>query len=130
MKGDIQKVGLKEILLPVLDLQGMLTRELVVKLKDLSDRFFDAVKQFAVADVIVIAAPYWDLMFHAILKIYLENVTVSGITFDYSIQGIPKSLCRAKTLYYMTTAGSFIGQSDFGFSYVKALATNFLESLM
>jgi FMN-dependent NADH-azoreductase len=77
------------------------------------------------ADVIVIAAPYWDMMFPAVLKTYLENVTVSGITFCYSEQGTPKSLCRAKALYYVTTAGGFIGQNDFGFSYVKALAQSF-----
>ena len=75
--------------------------------------------------MIVIAAPYWDLMFPAVLKTYLENITVTGITFRYSEEGRPQSLCRAKALYYVTTAGGFIGQNDFGFSYVKALAQNF-----
>ena len=59
------------------------------------------------------------------LKAYLENITVSGITFEYSDQGIPQSLCKAKTLHYVTTSGGYIGQNDFGFSYVKALAKNF-----
>ena len=27
----------------------------------------------------------------------------------------------------MTTSGGFIGQNDFGFSYIKALAQNFFE---
>ena len=53
-------------------------------------------KQFAAADVIVIAAPYWDLMFPAVLKTYLENITVTGITFCYSDQGRPQSMCKAK----------------------------------
>jgi FMN-dependent NADH-azoreductase len=73
----------------------------------------------------VIAAPYWDLMFPATLKAYLENITVSGMTFCYSDQGLPQSLCKAKSLYYVTTSGGFIGQNDFGFSYVKALAQSF-----
>ena len=73
----------------------------------------------------MIAAPYWDLMFPAVLKTYFENVTVSGITFRYSDQGRPESLCKAKTLYYVTTSGGFIAENDFGFSYVKALAQNF-----
>ena len=34
-------------------------------------------------------------------------------------------MCKAKALYYVTTAGGFIGQNDFGFAYVKALAQNF-----
>ena len=73
----------------------------------------------------MIAAPYWDLMFPAVLKTYLENITVSVITFQYSEEGRPQSLCRAKTLHYVTTAGGFIEQNDFGFSYVEALAQNF-----
>ena len=34
-------------------------------------------------------------------------------------------MCKAKKLYYVTTAGGFIGQNDFGFAYVNALAQNF-----
>ncbi len=125
LKGDVEEVRLYEIPLPVLDLNRMEQRNQASRKNDFSDPVFDAAKQFAAADVIVIAAPYWDLMFPAVLKSYLENITVSGITFRYSDQGRPESLCKAKTLYYTTTAGGFIGQNDFGFSYVKALAQNF-----
>ncbi len=82
-------------------------------------------KQFANVDMIVIAAPYWDLSFPAILKIYLENITVSGITFEYSEEGRPVSKCKAKKLYYITTSGGYIGNNNFGFDYVKALSENF-----
>ena len=125
LKGDVQEVRLYEMPLPALDLLGMEKRNQAVQKKDFSDPVFDAAKRFADADIIVIAAPYWDLMFPAVLKTYLENITVSGITFYYSEQGKPKSLCKAKALYYVTTAGGFIGQNDFGFSYVKALAQSF-----
>ena len=125
LKGDIQEVRLHEIPLTALDLSGMEKRDQAAQKKDFSDPVFDAAKQFAAADVIVIAAPYWDLMFPAALKIYLENITVSGITFRYSEQGRPESLCKAKALHYVTTSGGFIGQNDFGFSYVEALAQNF-----
>ena len=70
----------------------------------------------------MIAAPYWDLMFPAVFKTYLENVSVSGITFDYSSDGIPTGLCKASNLYYVTTAGGYIGENNFGFTYIKALA--------
>ena len=125
LPGVVQEAKLYEMPLPVLDLEGIAKRNLVNQNKDYSDPVFDAAKQFAAADIIVIAAPYWDLMFPAVLKTYLENITVSGITFRYSEEGRPQSLCRAKALYYVTTAGGFIGQNDFGFSYVKALAQNF-----
>ena len=86
------------------------------------DTMFDYAKQFAAADVIVIAAPFWDLSFPAILKIYLENIYVTGIVSQFGADGKPCGLCRAKKLYYVTTAG---GQytPDYSYEYVKELAT-------
>ena len=124
-KGRIQEVRLHEMQLPMLELKGLEKRNRAAQEKDFSDPVFDAAWQFAAADVIVIAAPYWDLMFPAALKTYLENITVSGVTFCYSAQGRPESMCRAKKLYYLTTSGGFIGENDFGFSYIEALAKNF-----
>ena len=107
-----------------------LNREKLCLRDELLDRveyehpLFDAARQFAQADAIVIAAPYWDLMFPAKLRAYLEEVTVSGITFRYGGDGIPRGLCRAKRLIYVTTAGGPIIR-NFGFDYVNALARNF-----
>ena len=70
----------------------------------------------------MIAAPYWDFGFPALLKIYLEQITVAGITFCYD-GGRPKGLCRAKKLFYVTTAGGPI-LWDFGYPYVRSLAEN------
>ena len=81
--------------------------------------------QFKNADTIVIAAPYWDLSFPAIVKNYLESVTVCGVTFKYSPDGIPIGLCKAKRLIYVMTAGGPVFSPDYGFDYVKALAQNF-----
>lgn len=86
---------------------------------------FEAARRFAAADIIVIAAPFWDLSFPSVLKIYFENITVSGVTFAYTDEGYPVSKCRAKKLYYITTAGGYIGNNNFGFDYVKALAESF-----
>lgn len=127
LKGNIQEVRLQDLTMPALDLDGIAKREWAARNNDFSDPVFDLAKQFAVADVIVIAAPYWDLMFPAALKTYFENVIVSDITFRYSPQGRPEGLCKAKMLHYVTTSGGFIGENDFGFSYVQALAQNFFE---
>ena len=51
-------------------------------------------RQFAAADRIVIAAPLWDLSFPAQLKVYLENIYVTGIVTKYSEAGEPVGLCR------------------------------------
>ena len=119
--GEITEVNLYgENILP-LDGKGLEKRNL----HDYSGDEFKLAKQFASADTIVIAAPFWDLSFPSVLKIYFENITVSGITFEYSKEGRPVGKCNAKKLYYITTSGGYIGKNNFGFDYIKALAQNF-----
>lgn len=125
LNGNVEEVNLYKTPIRALDLFGIERRQEAAQTQDFSHVDFDLAKQFAASDVIVIAAPYWDLMFPSVLKTYLENVTASGITFYYSDKGKPTSLCKAKALYYVTTAGGFIGQNDFGFAYVNALAQSF-----
>ena len=121
LDGEITEVNLyKADLLPLCD-NGIEKRTL----HDFSGKEFEYAKQFSKADVIVIGAPFWDLSFPAALKLYFENVTISGITFEYSEKGCPASKCNAKKLYYITTSGGYIGNNNFGFDYVKALAENF-----
>ena len=114
----------KTNILPI-DSKELEKRTLNIKNNNFSCAEFEQAKQFANADTIVIAAPFWDLSFPSVLKIYFENITVSGITFEYSNQGRPVGKCNAKKLYYITTSGGYIGNNNFGFDYVKALAENF-----
>ena len=58
------------------------------------------------------------------LKVYFEAVSVLGIAFRYTDEGVPVGLCRATELIYVTTAGGYIGDFDFGYDYIKALAQN------
>ena len=125
LDGKVQTVRLYEENICPLDAEFLEKRDSLLKNVMTEDKMFALAKQFASADTIVIAAPYWDLMFPSILKVYLENITVCGITFRYSEKGIPQSLCKAKKLCYVTTAGGFIGENNFGFDYVKALAKGF-----
>ena len=97
--------------------------ELLAK-KNYDHPMFQLAKQFAAADTIVLAAPFWDLAFPAKVRAYLEEITVSGITFRYGENGIPQGLCSAKRLIYVTTAGGPVFQ-NFGFEYVKSLACGF-----
>lgn len=87
------------------------------------DEMFDLAKQLIAADHVVIGAPYWDLSFPAVLKIYLERCSVDKLTFVYNEQGMPVGQCRAESLTYITTAGGFIGDLNFGFDYVKGLCS-------
>ena len=125
LEGTVEEVWLYDRTLTALDAEGIEKREQAAHNRDFSDPVFDLAKQFAAADRIVVAAPYWDLMFPGVLKLYLENITVSDVTFRYTSDGRPEGLCRAKTLDYVTTSGGYIGQNDFGYSYIDALARNF-----
>jgi FMN-dependent NADH-azoreductase len=118
-------VRLEEIRFPVVDEAFLEKRERLVSEQDYEDLVFDLARQFAEAETIVIAAPYWDLSFPAALKQYFEQICVVGITFRYSEEGAPIGLCRAKELYYVTTAGGPYVPEEFGFGYIKALAQNY-----
>lgn len=71
----------------------------------LDQPMFAPARQFAAADRIVIAAPFWDLSYPAILKIYLERISVTNITFGYDEAGRSVGLCRAGKLLLVTTRG-------------------------
>ena len=71
----------------------------------LDQPMFDPARQFAAADKIVVAAPFWDLSYPAILKIYLERISVTDLTFGYDDQGRMVGLCRAEKLLLITTRG-------------------------
>ena len=121
LEGEKNEVDLFDVKIHPLNIKGLEKRNH----HDYSGNEFDYAKQFKEADTVVIAAPFWDLSFPSVLKIYLENITVSGITFEYSKEGRPVGKCRATKLYYITTSGGFIGKNNFGFDYVKALAESF-----
>jgi FMN-dependent NADH-azoreductase len=123
MQGEIVEVDLEMENIAPLNRELLSRREELVRGGMLDDPMFCYARQFADADEIVIAAPFWDLSFPALLKLYLEQITVAGITFEY-IDGRPHGLCKAKSLTYITTSGGPIF-ADFGYEYVKTLARSF-----
>lgn len=122
--GEIQEVCLYSDGSEGLNAEMLRLRDGLLARKEYSHPLFDRARQFADADGVVVAAPYWDLLFPARLRAYFEEVTVSGITFQYNQEGIPEGLCRAKRLIYVTTSGGPIMQ-NLGFEYVQALARTF-----
>ena len=124
LQGNIEELKLFDLNIKPLDKKGLEIRENASYTKDYSSDEFLLAKQFAEADVLVIGAPYWDLMFPAVVKNYFENITVNGLTFAYGENGIPHGLCKAKKLIYVTTSGGPIVY-NFGFDYVSALAKCF-----
>ena len=121
----IEEVKLSEIEFPVVDEKFLSMRDRLISEQKFNNPMFDFAQQFAQADKIVIAAPYWDLSFPAVLKQYFEQINVLGVTFSYSPEGVPVGLCKAKKLYYVTTAGGNFVPEEYGYGYVKALAESF-----
>lgn len=63
--------------------------------------------QFAEADKYIIAAPMWNLSIPAILKAYIDYVSVSGITFKYTQQGPIGLLNNKKAVHIVSRGGDY-----------------------
>ena len=123
MGGEITELNLELENIAPLNRELLKKRDGLIREGKLDDSMFRYANQFANADEIVIAAPFWDLSFPAKLKIYLEQIAVAGISFKY-VNGKPAGLCKAQKLTYVTTSGGPIF-ADFGYTYVKSLAQLF-----
>ncbi|MCR5686348.1 MAG: NAD(P)H-dependent oxidoreductase [Lachnospiraceae bacterium] len=119
--GDYEEIRLADMELRPVDEERLKVRTSLIDARCYDDMIFDLAKQFAGADLIVVSAPFWDGQFPAILRTYIENIYAIGIVSAYDEKGNPQGLCRAKKLYYVTTAG---GNYDprFSFDYLDHLA--------
>ena len=102
----VTEIRLIDLAFPKVDEAFLEKRDRLIGEGRFDDPLFSLARQFAEAEEIVVAAPYWDLSFPAVLKQYFEQVTVIGITFRYTPEGVPEGLCRAKKLTYFTTPGA------------------------
>ena len=125
LSGPVETVRLDEIAFLKADAAFLLKRDACIAAGDFSDPMFDLAKQFKKADTVVVAAPHWDLSFPALLKQYFEQINVVGLTFFYTDSDLPETLCRAKKLIYVATAGGPVRSHAYGFGYVKALGKEF-----
>ena len=118
----VEKVVLMdEPLLPLME-GGFAQRDELLQRGDFSHRRFDYAWQFQRADAILIAAPFYDLSIPALLKVYIENVSVDGITFLCDADGL-RGNCRAESMTFLTSRGGFYENSpdEMGSRYMEAL---------
>ena len=120
-----EEISLEGIAFPTVDECYLNERDRLILKGDFQNPMFELARQFSEAETIVIAAPFWDLSFPAMLKQYLEQINVVGITFKYSQEGVPVGLCRASRLFYVTSAGGHFVPEEYGFGYIRALAQNY-----
>ena len=92
---------------------------------EFGDEMYRYAKQFAEADEILIAAPFWNFGLPAVLHDYLELVCTQGLTFDLDKVGEYYSLCQAKKLVLIMTAGGYVPENDCAISYIRTLCKEF-----
>lgn len=105
-----EEYAVQEVRVAELDIQPLGGAEIAARDADIAAQCTDTppyalARDFAAADEIVIAAPFWDSAFPSKLKVYLEHICVQSVTFGYGADGRPARLCRANQLVYITTAG-------------------------
>ena len=82
-------------------------------------------QRIASADRLVVAAPFWDMSFPAVLKAFFENMSLYNVTFSDN-GSTCTGLCSCKKLLYITTRGMDIPDEDprnQGSTYLKALSS-------
>ncbi len=81
--------------------------------------------QFAEADKYVFAEPMWNLGVPAILKAYIDYITVTGITFKYTEHGAAGLLTGKKAVNIVTRGGDYTSEpmSDYemGERYLRTI---------
>ena len=122
---EVTALHLNDEMLEHLNRKSLLYRDECIASNDIENHIFHYAKEFAKADTIVIAAPYWDLSFPAIFRTYIERVMVCGLTFHYESDGTVKGLCNARRIFYVSTAGGMLTGAHMGFEYIKQLAEHF-----
>ena len=123
--GSVEELTIFEENLLPLNGKTLALRDKMTANQNFDHPIFKYARQFAKADTIVLAAPFWDLSFPSAVKIWLEYVMAKELTFRYTEEGFPCGLCKAKKLFYVSTAGGPVLPSHMGFSYVDALAKNY-----
>lgn len=124
ISGEITEVNLdREGVIPLTE-EAFMKRGALLSTGNTTDESFRHARQFAEADTVIIASPYWNLGLPASVKAYFDDILVKGITFRYDENGIPRGLARVKKIIFITTSGGPIF-ADFAFSYIKTAAEVF-----
>ena len=84
----------------------------------------EAAKTVAEADRIVVVAPFWDMSFPAVVKVFFEHISLFDVTFTDNGRSCV-GLCKCEKVMYITTRGMNIPTGDSreqGTSYLQALS--------
>ncbi len=125
LEGQVTELPLFEENLLPLNGKTLALRDTLIARGSYDHPIFKYARQFTQADTVLLAAPYWDLSFPSAVKVYIEYLMVLGLTFDHSPEGIPYGKCKAKKLYFISTAGGPVGEVHLGYEYLKSLCGSY-----
>ena len=95
----------------------------LVKRGDYSDPIFNFAKKLREADLLLIAAPFYDLSVPALLKCFIEMTMIDGLTFidkgDHA-----EGLLKAKKMLFLYASGYPLGEKnpDFASTWLEGIA--------
>ncbi len=119
-KYKVETISLFEPHYPIVDSKILIDRENGI----VPEKYVHQARKIAEADRIVIAAPFWDMSFPSALKVFFENMSLFGLTFEDNGKECV-GLCRAEKVLYITTRGMNIKTGDpleQATPYIKALS--------
>lgn len=120
----IETVSLESLDIPPLLPATLDRRDALAAAGDFTGPVFALARQFREADRIVAAAPFWDLSFPSLLRVYIEHISVCGLCYHYESDGCHGD-CRAARLLYLTTGGDFERPESLGVLYWRQLCAMF-----
>lgn len=106
-----------------LDSASLKKRSDLIKRGDYSDPIFDFAKKLREADLLLVAAPFYDLSVPALLKCFVEMSMIDGLTFidrgDHA-----EGLLKAKKLLFLYPSGYPLSEKnpDFASTWLKGIA--------
>lgn len=121
---DVEILKLHETDLKPMSTEETDQRALLAANGNFEHEMFRYAVKFRDADCVIVAAPYWDLSFPSILKVYFEHISVTGVTFGYEGADCV-GYCKARKLIYLSTCGGFVQGTHLGAEYTESLGAMF-----
>ena len=91
--------------------------------EEIDKRFVRMAQKIADSDGVVIAAPFWDMSFPALLKVFLEKLSIQNVMFEDNGKTC-SGIAKCPYMFFVTTRGMYIpDDSDLeqATPYLKAL---------
>lgn len=124
LRGEVTELDLAAEGVTYLTDETLRQRDKLIARGDYSAPMFRFARALKECGQLVVAAPYWDMGCPAVLKCWIEQICVNGLTFRYGENGVPIGLCGAAKMWYVMTSGGYVTEAaNMGYANLAALCT-------